>query len=102
MARIKSYKKKVWVDGRSREHDIKLMSDEYIINCICFMQRRMETLMSSVDLIMMDHLGKEGELGWAEEQVTDARVSIIMFSREMYRRQRKGITIAREHGCESY
>lgn len=100
MSRIKEYKKKVWVDGRNREHNIKEMSDEYIINCICFMQRRMETLVASADEVMINHLGKESEFEWMQEQVTDAQKSIIMFHREMYRRKKKGITIERADGCE--
>lgn len=91
MSRIKNVQ--YWTDGRGRNHDITKMSNDYVINCIGFLQRRIQ-LLNEVEYDTQ---------GYAlEKEIAQYQQNIKMFVEELDRREEHGIMIERKDGCEEY
>lgn len=79
--------KTVWVDGSGREHPVCKMSDEYILNCICWLQRKI----SLCDIKSYPVL---------KSYVKELKADLQPLIQELKRREKAKIKIAREDGCE--
>lgn len=79
-----------WEDAKGNAYDISEMSDEYVLNCITFLQRKVtiwQTLPSSKVVTT---------------QLKDMKADIHILLKEMERRQLHDIFISREDGCENF
>lgn len=87
---IVTVNKILWKDGEGNLHDITKMSDEYVKNCIAWLQRRK----NEFDAVAEEH-------GYDLSDYTDEDYDWIeTFLQELCRRGEEEITIPREEGCE--
>lgn len=78
-----------WEDGYGIRHEVDKMSNDYVMNCICFLQKRRERL----DRVEFD-------VKSINDEINACAQSIEMFADELERREQIGLVIERRDGCE--
>lgn len=92
MKQIKTYSQRTihyWTDSRGYEHDIQKMSDDYLINCIVFLGRRVQIL---------QNLKVNNKV--ITQTIKDYKGDLGILLKEVSRREIKGIQIPRGERCE--
>lgn len=77
----------VWVDGLGREHPIAKMSDEYVLNCVCWLQKKITLCDIKSYPVLKDY-------------VKELKADLKPLIQELEERKRKQVKIARKDGCE--
>jgi hypothetical protein len=77
----------VWVDGYGNEHNISGMANDHIINCILWLNRRINEMRSC-------------ENGLFDDEIFEANTNIAAFESELRDRKKQGIYISDEDCME--